>query len=136
MKLYWKEKSKGLDLIVLDDNEDEFVELVNVSNSNLDISGYEFYDNTNLMSGMPNHVVPPGTILSSMKAYVVFGLIPDFKALINSPIETTSAPKPNFPISFSSSLLGFAFTAKQISGFIFLKFFLKFFTFSLIVLSE
>ena len=54
-------------------NEDEFVELVNVSNSNLDISGYEFYDNTNLMSGMPNHVVPPGTILSSMKAYVVFG---------------------------------------------------------------
>ena len=54
-------------------NEDEFVELVNVSNSNLDISGYEFYDNTNLMSGMPNHVVPPGTILPSMKAYVVFG---------------------------------------------------------------
>ena len=54
-------------------NEDEFVELINVSNSNLDISGYEFYDNTNLMSGMPNHVVPPGTILPSMKAYVVFG---------------------------------------------------------------
>ena len=54
-------------------NEDEFVELVNVSNSNLDISGYEFYDNTNLISGMPNHVVPPGTILPSMKAYVVFG---------------------------------------------------------------
>ena len=54
-------------------NEDEFVELVNVSNSNLDISGYEFYDNTNLILGMPNHVVPPGTILSSMKAYVVFG---------------------------------------------------------------
>jgi len=25
MKLYWKEKSKGLDLIVLDDNEDEFI---------------------------------------------------------------------------------------------------------------
>ena len=25
MKLYWKEKSKGLDLIVLDDNDDEFV---------------------------------------------------------------------------------------------------------------
>ena len=54
-------------------NEDEFVELVNVSNSNLDISGYEFYDNTNLILGMPNHVVPPGTILPSMKAYVVFG---------------------------------------------------------------
>ena len=25
MKLYWKEKNKGLDLIVLDDNDDEFV---------------------------------------------------------------------------------------------------------------
>ena len=54
-------------------NDDEFVELVNVSNSNLDISGYEFYDNANLMSGMPNHIVPPGTVLSPMKAYVVFG---------------------------------------------------------------
>ena len=54
-------------------NDDEFVELVNVSNSNLDISGYEFYDNANLMSGVPNHIVPPGTVLSPMKAYVVFG---------------------------------------------------------------
>ena len=56
-----------------DANEDEFVELVNVSNSNLDISGYEFYDNTNLNLGMPNHVVPQGTVLSSKQAYVVFG---------------------------------------------------------------
>ena len=54
-------------------DDDEFVELVNVSNSNLDISGYEFYDNANLMSGMPNHIVPPGTVLPPMKAYVVFG---------------------------------------------------------------
>ena len=54
-------------------NNDEFVELINVSNSNLDISGYEFYDNANLMSGMPNHIVPPGTVLPPMKAYVVFG---------------------------------------------------------------
>tara|TARA_B100001287_G_scaffold266322_1_gene260160 strand:- start:1587 stop:2282 length:696 start_codon:yes stop_codon:yes gene_type:complete len=54
-------------------NEDEFVELVNVSNTNLDISGYEFYDNANLASGMPNHIVPAGTILGPMRAYVVFG---------------------------------------------------------------
>ena len=54
-------------------DEDEFVELINVSNSNLDISGYEFYDNENLISGMPNHIVPPGTILPPMTAYVVFG---------------------------------------------------------------
>ncbi|MBO82924.1 MAG: hypothetical protein CL506_01000 [Actinobacteria bacterium] len=25
MKLYWKEKNSGLDLIVLDDNDDEFI---------------------------------------------------------------------------------------------------------------
>ena len=54
-------------------NEDEFVELINVSNSNLDISGYEFYDNANLILGMPNHIVPPATVLTPMKAYVVFG---------------------------------------------------------------
>jgi len=54
-------------------NEDEFVELVNVSNTNLDISGYELYDNANLASGMPNHIVPAGTILGPMRAYVVFG---------------------------------------------------------------
>jgi len=58
---------------VRDPNDDEFVELINVSNSNLDISGYEFYDNTNLSSGMPSHIVPQGTILAPMKAYVVFG---------------------------------------------------------------
>mgnify|MGYP001253721624 CR=1 FL=1 len=30
-------------------------------------------DNTNLNQGMPNHVVPQGTVLSSKQAYVVFG---------------------------------------------------------------
>ena len=54
-------------------DEDEFIELVNVSNENIDISGYEFYDNENLATGMPNHVVPPGTVIFPQKAYVVFG---------------------------------------------------------------
>jgi len=54
-------------------NQDEFVELINVSTSVLDISGYEFYDNTNLISGMPNHIVPAGTVLDPMQAYVLFG---------------------------------------------------------------
>ena len=74
-----------------DANEDEFVELINVSNSNLDISGYEFYDNTNLNQGMPNHVVPQGTVLSSNQAYVVFGggtINGDFG---NSIVHTASA---------------------------------------------
>ena len=54
-------------------DEDEFIELVNVSNENIDISGYEFYDNENLALGMPNHVVPPATVILPQKAYVVFG---------------------------------------------------------------
>jgi len=58
---------------VRDANEDEFIELINVSNSDIDLSGYEFYDNTNLVQGMPNHVVPPGTIINSNSAYILFG---------------------------------------------------------------
>ena len=62
---------------------------------------------------------------------ILFGLIPDFRAFINSPIETTSAPMPNFPISRNNALFGFALTAKQVKGLIFLKLFLKFFIFFL-----
>ena len=57
---------------------------------------------------------------------ILFGFIPDFNDFINSPIETTSAPKPNFPISPNKVLFGFDFTEKQIIGFIDLKFSLKF----------
>ena len=49
---------------------------------------------------------------------ILLGLIPAFKALINSPIETTSAPNPRLPISFNKILFGFDFTEKQIRGFI------------------
>jgi len=58
---------------IRDANNDEFIEIVNVSNQSIDISGYEFYDATNLSQGMPNHIVPQGTILNSNSAYVVFG---------------------------------------------------------------
>lgn len=58
---------------VRDANDDEFIEIINVSNESIDISGYEFYDETNLNQGMPNHIVPQGTILNSNSAYVVFG---------------------------------------------------------------
>ena len=77
---------------VRDANEDEFIELVNVSNQNLDISGYEFYDETNLAQGMPNHVVPPGTILSANSAYVLFGGgSPPMNLWVNTIVHVASA---------------------------------------------
>jgi hypothetical protein len=77
---------------VRDANEDEFIELVNVSNQSLDISGYEFYDATNLAQGMPNHVVPPGTILSANSAYVLFGGgSPPMNLWVNTIVHVASA---------------------------------------------
>ena len=60
----------------------------------------------------------------------------DFSAAINSPFDTTSAPKPNFAISFNIFKLLFALTEKHINGFIVLKFFLKFKTFFFSLLYE
>ena len=56
--------------------------------------------------------------------------MPAFKAFVNSPNDTTSAPKPNFFISFNSFKLAFALTAKHTIGFKLLKFCLKLFIFS------
>ena len=57
---------------------------------------------------------------------IFFGLIPAFRAIINSPIDTTSAPNPNFLISFMRFMLALDFTEKQINGEIDVKLFLKF----------
>lgn len=54
-------------------DDDEFIELVNVSNQSIDISGYKFYDQENFVLGIANHVVPSNTIIEPNKAYVVFG---------------------------------------------------------------
>lgn len=56
-----------------DPNEDEFVELVNISDDTIDVSGLEFYDRTALEMGMPRHTVPNGTALAPGQALVVFG---------------------------------------------------------------
>ena len=53
--------------------EDEFVEFINLSSQEADISGYQIFDEENLASGNPNHVFPPNTIVSSGGAIVVFG---------------------------------------------------------------
>lgn len=56
-----------------DPNEDEFVELVNVSAQMVDVSGLEFYDVDALDMGMPRHTVPAGTMLAPQQALVIFG---------------------------------------------------------------
>jgi hypothetical protein len=48
--------------------DDEFVELVNTSSSQLDISGYSIFDKAGL-----KHSVPENTVLESGQAFVVFG---------------------------------------------------------------
>lgn len=54
-------------------NEDEFIELVNLSSQNLDMSGFTIFDDENLAINSPNHTIPSGTILAPGKALVIFG---------------------------------------------------------------
>ena len=49
------------------------IELYNISNTNLDISGYTIYDTKNWGLRVPNHTVPAGTILPPGGVLVVFG---------------------------------------------------------------
>ena len=55
--------------------------------------------------------------------------MPALSAIINSPIETTSAPNPNFLISLIRFTLVLDLIAKHISGENDLKLFLKLFIF-------
>tara|TARA_B110000046_G_scaffold134916_1_gene141203 strand:- start:61 stop:708 length:648 start_codon:yes stop_codon:yes gene_type:complete len=54
-------------------NDDEFVEFVNSSETSLDISGYKLFDATRLATNTHNHEFPANTILSPGQAVVVFG---------------------------------------------------------------
>ena len=62
--------------------------------------------------------------------------MPALRAIISSPIETTSAPKPNFLISLIKFTLVLDLTAKQINGENDLKLFLKLLILSLNLLYE
>lgn len=53
--------------------EDEFIELVNNSSSNYDLSGFEVYDKKAMNDSVPRHVFPSGTIIGPDSAIVVFG---------------------------------------------------------------
>jgi len=54
-------------------SEDEFVEFVNTSSQDIDLSGYHIYDESGFGSQSPNHTFAAGTVVASGKAIVVFG---------------------------------------------------------------
>lgn len=54
-------------------SEDEFIEFVNDSDQEVDLSGYTLYDATNLDLGEPRHTFPDGTIVPAGGVYVLFG---------------------------------------------------------------
>lgn len=54
-------------------NEDEFVEFVNVSSQDIDVGGYKVYDAGGFGSLSPKHTFPAGTVVASGRALVVFG---------------------------------------------------------------
>ncbi|MEM6262736.1 MAG: lamin tail domain-containing protein [Bacteroidota bacterium] len=53
--------------------EDEFLEFVNLSASELDVSGYKLYDEENLAINVPNHTIPANTVIPAGGALVIFG---------------------------------------------------------------
>ena len=54
-------------------NEDEFIELVNIGSSSIDLSGYKVFDASALLSNSPRHIFPSGEILPAGGVYVLFG---------------------------------------------------------------
>ena len=56
---------------------------------------------------------------------ILLGFIPDFKASINSPTETTSAPRPSLAYSLIIALLELDFSEKHINGLTFENVLLK-----------
>lgn len=53
--------------------QDEFLELVNLSVSPLDVSGYKLYDEENLAASNPNHTIPANTIIPAGGVLLIFG---------------------------------------------------------------
>ncbi len=53
--------------------DEQFIEICNATNQNLDISGYKIYNDDNWAIRVPNHEFPSGTILPPKGVIVVFG---------------------------------------------------------------
>jgi len=54
-------------------SEDEFIEFYNDSNSPIDLSGFNIYDEDQIGSLTPRHTFPNGTIIPAHGVYVLFG---------------------------------------------------------------
>jgi len=54
-------------------NADEFIEFINLSSRSVNLSGYKIFDSSNLLTGVPNHVMPDNTIIPAGGCLVVFG---------------------------------------------------------------
>lgn len=54
-------------------SEDEFIEFVNDSDREVDLSGFTLFDTDRLGTGEPRHVFPEGTIIPAGGIYVLFG---------------------------------------------------------------
>lgn len=54
-------------------SEDEFLEFVNLSSQEVDMSGYMVFDTEALNSGEPRHTFPAGSLVPAGGAIVVFG---------------------------------------------------------------
>jgi hypothetical protein len=52
---------------------DEFIEFINNSSSDLDISGYKIFDATGSGNDTPRHVVPANTVIPANGIYLLFG---------------------------------------------------------------
>jgi len=54
-------------------SEDEFIEFVNDSDQDVDLSGFQLFDANNLETMEPRHVFPMGTVIPPQGVYVLFG---------------------------------------------------------------
>ncbi|MCB0596107.1 MAG: lamin tail domain-containing protein [Phaeodactylibacter sp.] len=54
-------------------SEDEFIEFVNDSDQEVDLSGYTLFDEDMLAANEPRHIFPPGTVIPPGGVYVLFG---------------------------------------------------------------
>lgn len=53
--------------------QDEFIEFINLSSKSVNMGGYKIFDSSNLITGVPNHLIPANTIVPSGGCLVVFG---------------------------------------------------------------
>lgn len=53
--------------------EDEFLEFINISGADLDLSGFKVTDEGGYLADSPRHIVPAGTIIPDGGVYLLFG---------------------------------------------------------------